>query len=216
MAKHIPTTILFVCGLANSAVAGELPYGMDAYVGAFGGWGGSRVWVSRDQELDQRVYPVATRKSYSPFYGGYAGIGWSVLAIEGGIFTLADYHAYAEGINPARKTTQTIRGTARFTRLLLRAPRDWSVQPYVFGGVAQVRSQSHEVGSCPTCGPGYVSDWRVDMKAVRPYVGAGVEIPLFGPVSGRVEYGYIPRASSSFWSGVRDYSLGSGALLVRF
>lgn len=196
--------------------AGELPYGLDAYAGALGGYGGSEMWKVDDPSLDSREYPSVKRSSFSAFYGTYAGVGRGVVALEAGWLKLPGYHADVVGAAPPREAAQIIDGSALFARLLLRAPRDWVVQPYLFAGAAHVRAQSHESGVCPTCGVGYVSDFRVSMNATRPYVGAGLELPLWGPLSTRAEFGYIPRASSSFWSGTRDYYLGSVAVQLRF
>ena len=213
MVKHFLSTILSAAAIAAASPAQAQD--IDGYIGAFGGWGGSRIWSNHDPSLAQRQYPLIIRHDYSAFGGAYAGVGYGPVAGEIGWMQQPGYHSYVEALAPTRHTVQTIKGSALFARALLRAPRDWPVQPYAFAGAARVKSQSREVGVCPTC-QWNGGDFRVDMRATRPYVGAGIEIPLYGPVSGRVEFGYIPRASSSFWSGTRDYTLGSVALQVRF
>lgn len=197
------------------ALAGDLPFGLDAYVGAQGGWGGSRIWSNHDPALAARENVVIDRHAYAPFWGVYGGVGYGIVAAEIGYINMPGYHSYVEALNPSRHTVQTITGNAPYARILLRAPLDWTIRPYAFGGAARVHSTSKEIGVCPTC-QFNSPEFTVQMQAARPYVGAGLEVSLYGPISGRVEYGYIPRASSSFWSGTRDYSLGSVALQVRF
>lgn len=218
MVKHTLITILSAVAMLTSpgASAGELPYDMDGYIGALGGWGGSRIWSNHDPVLTQRENTSINRHAYSAFAGLYAGMGYGLLAGEIGWMTEPGYHSFVVAADPDRHTVQTITGDALYARALLRAPKDWTARPYAFAGAARVHSVSREVGSCAACGVGYVPDFRVSMSATRPYVGAGIEVSLWGPVSGRIEYGYIPRASSSFWSGTRDYTLGSMALQVRF
>lgn len=197
---------------ASPAHAADLDY----YIGGFAGWGESRAWADHDPALQRRVYTRIDRHSDSAFAGVYGGLGWRLLALEGGWLTLPEYHSSVDGAQPKRHANQTIDGSAWFLRGLARAPRDWTVEPYIFAGTARVSSWNHEVGECAACGRGYVPDWRNDMKAWRPYLGAGAEIPIRRSLSARAEFGYIPRGSSSFWTGTRDFYLGSVALQWRF
>jgi hypothetical protein len=192
--------------------AGELPYGVDAYAGVMGGYGGQH----RAPPAAGRSYAEDDEKLSGSFYGAYAGAGRGLGAVEAGWLKLPDVSAYAVGLDPPRTATGTLRGAALFARALLRAPEDWALRPYVFAGAARVKVESHEYGQCAQCGPDYRPDFRETLTAIRPYVGAGVEVGLFGPLSARAEFGYIPKAVQSEHVATRDYLLGSVAVQIRF
>jgi hypothetical protein len=191
---------------------------LDLYAGGSVGIGSSRMHSTHDPALEARIYPYAVKYPTSVFGQAYAGVGWRFLAIEGGWLTLPHYHGYAVGTNPPRSGSQDIDGQAIFGRLLVRTPPSWTwwARPYLFAGAAQVWSQNHEVGSCPTCGAGYIPDFRISFHATRPYFGGGVDVPLISHLSARAELGIIPDAVDSFWTGDRDYTFGSIGLMWRF
>ena len=149
-------------------------------------------------------------------YGLSAGARYGLFAGEIGYMWLPKYHAYAEGNNPPRSATQDITGQAFFARALIQAPQTWKVQPYAFLGAARVNAKNHEVGQCATCGPGYVPDWHSETSATVPYYGAGLSVPLGQHWAARAEFGMLPRAVDSQWTGQRDYRIGTIGVAYRF
>lgn len=219
MAKCIVITILFACTLATSAVAGELPYGADAYAGGFVGYSASGVASPAAKDVNGTAYQREDIRPGSFFGGAYAGIGYSALAAEAGVLRLPNYHSSVDGAAPARNGNQSIGGSVAFARAVLRVPPQWGwyAQPYVFGGGAHVKAASREVVHCG-CYPGGEADFSAPLEhhGLRPYYGVGAEVPLYGPISARAEVGFIRGAVQSFWTSNRNYTLGSVALQVRF
>src|SRR6185312_795799 len=184
----------------------------DFYLGAMGGYG----YQHRASYSSDRSYAEDEEKLSGSFLGAYGGAGWGLSALEAGWLSLPRTHAYAVGLAPERTGSQDIAGSALFARALLRAPEDWTLRPYAFAGAARIKAENHEYGECAACGPNYRPDFRETMTALRPYIGAGAELTLFGPVSARAEFGYIPGAAQSEHVAKRDYLLGSLAVQIRF
>lgn len=190
--------------------AGELPLGLDAYAGVAGGYGGETHAAPADSPIRD---PYALDDW---FYGGYAGLGWRMLAVEAGYWRLPHEHEYAEAPNPTRQAWGTIRGHAFYARAVLRAPVAWTLRPYLFAGAARVTGERHEIDNCTQCGAGFVPDFRETLTAIRPYLGAGIEVNLAGPLAARAEFGYIQRAFQDEHTARRDLFLGSLGLQLRF
>lgn len=220
-AKRTALTAASIMALASTAAhAGELPYGLDAYAGGFAGWGGSHMESSRDPTVTDRVYLNTKRDAFSVFFGGYAGIGWQFFAAEGGLLRLPGYHSSTDALFPTRSGVQDIGGRARFIRGVVRVPPSWGwpVQPFAFYGKMHVSGRSQEVDRCPSCGAGWnpTEPFIVHTETTRPYYGIGAEVPLYGVLSARAEIGHVPQAIQSFWTGTRNYTLGTVALQARF
>lgn len=192
----------------------------DFYLGGLGGYGSSRMHSLHDTDLTSRTYTAIERHPSSPFFGAYGGAGYGPLALEGGALSLPTYHAFAASDSPPRSAHQTITGWAYFARGVARVPPNWHwyIQPYAFLGAAHVYGQNHEeaVLACTACGPGYVPNWHNWTSKWTPYYGLGAEIPVYGEVSARVEFGWMPDAIMSNWTGDRDYALGSVSLQISF
>lgn len=192
----------------------------DVYLGGFIGAGGSGKHSLHDADENSRAFTRDDQHPVAVFGGGYGGLGDGPFAIEGGALTLPTLHAVGASDDPPRSAYQTITGHAYFARGLLRAPPNWhwAVQPYAFFGAAKVYGENHEVAGlvCTQCGVGYVPDWRNWTKKWTPYYGIGAEIPVYGPISTRLEFGWLPHAVNSFWTHDRDYALGSVAMQYRF
>lgn len=201
--------VAFLLTLASAYPSKANP--VDFYLGVQGGYGASLTKYTSDRSytLDQEHLTAAS-------YGAYVGIGYGLGAIEGGYLKLPTRTAYAAANDPPRSAHQSDTASALFLRALLRAPTEWTVRPYAFAGAAKIRSENHEWGQCSACGVGYQPDFKEDMSAIRPYVGTGAEVPLFGPFSARAEFGYIPRYMASAHVQTRDLYLGSLAVLMRF
>jgi len=184
----------------------------DFYLGAAGGYGGQ----TRSPITDHAI--VATWSPDDWFFGGYGGVGWRWAAVEAGYWRLPHEHAYGVAPDPLRHGTSTERGSVLFARALIRAPLDWRIRPYAFAGAARVKLTSFEESDCSIalCGKGFVSPFVETITTLRPYVGAGAELGIAGPLSLRAEFGYIPRAVSETHMGTRDEYLGSLALQLRF
>jgi len=214
MTRKLIPALIIICAAAVPAQAD-----VDAYVGAFGGYGGSSMERVDDPGITARIYPRIDKHQHSFFGGAYAGAGWRFLAVEGGILKLPYYHASVDGLYPAREGNQTIGGSALYLRGLVRTPPSWGwpVAPYGFAGAAHVNATSREVVHC-ACYPGGEADFRAPLERHRArfYWGFGAEIPLDRTFSLRGEVGFIPAAVQSFWTGTRDYTLGSIALQIRF
>lgn len=191
----------------------------DTYAGISAGFGGSAVDKPVTVDINGTAYPRVDIDNRSFFGGAYAGIGYSVFAIEGGLLKLPYYHSSAEGHAPEREGNQTIDGSAIFARLVLRVPPSsgWYVQPYAFLGKARINATSREVVHCG-CYPGGEADFKAPLEnhGLRPYYGVGAEVPLIGRFSARGELGYIRGGVQSFWTDNRNYYLASVALQVRF
>src|SRR6185312_1281013 len=157
---------------------------VDFYLGVLGGYGAEE----RAPPAQGRAYSVDAESLSGAFYGAYGGIGWGLAAIEAGWLKLPPARAYAVGIDPPRTAHGSITGSTLFARALLRAPADWVLRPYGFAGVARVKAENHETGDCTQCGAGFRPDFRETLTALRPYVGVGVEFPLFWRLSGRAEF----------------------------
>jgi len=147
-------------------------------------------------------------------YGLSAGARYGLFAAEAGGLILPRVHAYAEANNPPRSATQDISERALFARAMLIAP--WKIQPYAFLGAAHVHGNNHELGQCATCGAGYVPDWHSETSETVPYYGAGVSMPMGKHWAARVEYGVLPHAIDSQWTGRRDYHIGTLGVAYRF
>jgi len=186
------------------------------YFVAVVGAGESEARQTVDPELAARVYSVAEAHPRGTVYGAALGARSGLLAAEVGGLKLPAYRGYAEALAPARSASQSIKGEAYFARMLLYATRSWTVQPYIFGGAAYTIGYNHEQGQCATCGAGYVPDWRNTTRAVVPYYGGGIEVPVSERVTIRAEIGRMPGAIDSHWTGRRDYTFGTVGIAVSF
>ncbi len=144
------------------------------------------------------------------------GLRYKYVAVEAGAISLPKYHSYVEAYNPNRSATQDITARAVFARALVYGPHLWAIQPYGFLGVARVHGENHEQGQCATCGAGYVPDWHNQTSATVPYYGVGLSVPFAERLEARAEFGLMPHAVDSFWTGRRDYRLATVGVLYKF
>jgi hypothetical protein len=164
----------------------------------------------------ERTYTASTRDAQSVTYGLNLGARYGLWAGEIGYLSLPKYHAYAQANDPPRSATQDITGRALFARALIQAPQTWKVQPYAFLGAARVNGKNREQGQCATCGAAYVPDWHSETSATVPYYGAGLSVPLGTHWAARAEFGMLPKAVDSYWTGRRDYRIGTIGVSYRF
>lgn len=160
----------------------------------------------------------------------FVGVRYGYLGLEAGGLRLptyksravvSDYPAYRMAslgqevsFPQSADITQTIDSKAAYARLNVYGPEVWHLTPYGFYGVARVLSQNVEQGSYNDGAvPAYHS---VNLRKDVPYYGAGIEARFNQNWGGRVEYGVLPGATDSWWTGRRDIKMVNISVVYNF
>lgn len=149
------------------------------------------------------------------------------IGFELGHLQLPEYNSRAwtdnyplyKGIDPSSSSVQSadirqdIKAHGNYKRMNVYGPKVLGVEPYGFYGKAKVKTDNHEYG---THNKTNWAEYKAQTETSPKYYGLGLEKMLSDSIKLRMEYGRIPKGSSSYHTGDRDFQMGTIGLGYKF